>query len=529
MRSVAAVVGFGLVAGLVAYGGYLLIDPDEDNGSGAGSSTSSVPPPAAPGDVTTSSAGPGASYVPDATATSIAEVTTTTAIDRPVGEIPGWTVGLPWGSTPGVTMFRGNPTRTYYGEGPVPESPEVAWAYPESPMCRTSSVGGESRVWCGMGWTGQPALWERSDGVTELVFGAYDGAVHFVDAQTGNDLRPPFTTGDIIKGSVTVDPDGYPLAYFGSRDNKLRIIALDRDEDRLLWSLDASAVDGIWNNDWDSNPLVIDDVMYEGGENGWFFAVQLNRGFDDDGRVVVDPVILFQMAGYNDELIAMSGRNVSIESSVVAFEERVYYSNSGGRIVGLDVSNIASGEAPVVFDYYAGGDIDATMVIDEEGMLYAAIEYEPSEMGVVERDRALEVGQLVKLDPYSQGDPRVWGLDLTSGSEDAGSWSTPALGDGVVYVNTHLGELLAVDAVDGEILWSDNVGWHAWSSPVLVDQHLVTATCLGDLRSYSLVDPRNPELEWTLDLGGTCIEATPVVWKGRIYIGARDGYLRAIG
>ena len=62
--------------------------------------------------------------------------------------------------------------------------------------------------WCGTGWTGQPAVFER-DGRTWVAFGAYDRAVHFVDAATGQDILPPFPTGDIIKGSVTVDPDGF--------------------------------------------------------------------------------------------------------------------------------------------------------------------------------------------------------------------------------------------------------------------------------------------------------------------------------
>ena len=40
----------------------------------------------------------------------------------------GWSdpaaVGEPWGSTvEGLLTFRGNPTRTYYGKGPIPESP----------------------------------------------------------------------------------------------------------------------------------------------------------------------------------------------------------------------------------------------------------------------------------------------------------------------------------------------------------------------------------------------------------------------
>ena len=38
----------------------------------------------------------------------------------------------------------------------------------------------------------------------------------------------PIVTGDIVKGSPTIDPDGFPLVYFGSRDNHLRVVALDR-------------------------------------------------------------------------------------------------------------------------------------------------------------------------------------------------------------------------------------------------------------------------------------------------------------
>ena len=514
-----------LVVGvLVGAVGYLLI---------SGESTSSDPvaaPPTVPEDIDSTPASSEPQPSTSTEPTVIEGVTTTTdARVREVDTVPGWTVGQPWGSTVGLTMFRGNPTRSYYGSGPVPDDPSILWKYPDTPMCRSSSSGGETKVWCGNGWTGQPIVWERPDGITEVIFGAYDGAVHFVDAATGEDLRPKYQTEDIIKGTVTLDPDGYPLLYFGSRDNKLRIIALDRDTPERMWSLDADAVDGIWNNDWDSNPVIVDDIMYEGGENGWFFAVELNREYLDSGLVNVDPEIVFMMPGYTDELIAKSGRNVSIEMSVAVFDQRVYFANSGGRIVGLDVSDVRSGNAPIVFDYYAGGDIDASIVTDEDGMLYVAIEHEPSQMSPVERARNLEVGQLIKLDPYTSGDPRIWGLDLTSGSADSGAWSTPALYEGVVYVNVHLGELLAVDAETGEILWTDQVGQHSWSSPVIVDGHLVTVTCLGDLRSYSLDDPRAPVKEWSVDLGGACLEATPAVWDGRIYVGSRDGFVRALG
>lgn len=454
--------------------------------------------------------------------TSTARASTTTT--RAEGEVPAASVGGPWGETPGLTMFRGNPTRTWYGTGPLPvEPPVVAWTYPGAPMCGISVVGGEPKRWCGTGWTGQPAVWERPDGVTEVVFGAYDKAVHFVDAATGTDTRAPFPVGDIIKGSVTVDPDGFPLLYTGSRDGRLRVLALDREPVEELWALEASSVAGMWNDDWDGNPVVVDDVLYEGGENSWFFAVRLHRGYGADGAVTVAPEVVFQMPGWTDELVAAVGRNVSIESSVAAFGRRVYFANSGGRIVGVDMDLALVGEDPVVFDYWMGDDTDATVVVDAAGMLYVAAELERGTA------RSTEVAQLVKLDPYADGDPRLWGIAVPGVGGDGGLWATPALGAGHLYAATHSGRLLAVDTATGEITWSEAIGFHAWSSPVVVDDVLLVATCdAAELRTWSLVDPAHPEPLWTMPAAaGGCIESTPAVWEGRIYVGSRDGYVRA--
>src|SRR5690606_2630424 len=106
----------------------------------------------------------------------------------------------------GMLTFRGNPTRTWYGEGPVPSAPQVLWRFPRSGgMCAESSAGGVTKVWCGTGWTGQANTWER-DGRTWVLFGAYDRAYHFLDAATGERLLPDLRTGDINKGSATLDP-----------------------------------------------------------------------------------------------------------------------------------------------------------------------------------------------------------------------------------------------------------------------------------------------------------------------------------
>jgi outer membrane protein assembly factor BamB len=425
----------------------------------------------------------------------------------------------------GLLMFRGSPSRDYYGFGILPTDLEIKWKYPKERMCSYSSSGGKISEWCGSGWTGQPVVWERSDGKTEVIFGAYDGAVHFVDTDTGHDLRPPFQTDDIIKGSVTLDPDGFPLLYFGSRDNKLRILALEDDTRKELWSLDANKLGGMWNNDWDANPVVMNDILYEGCENGKFYAIKLNRTIDKKGKVKVYPKIIFTKESYNDELVSELGRNMSIENSPVFYKDRVYFANSGGRVLGLDISDIEHGVAPTVFDYWVGDDVDATIVVDDDGMLYVSAELERFTA------RSEELGQFIKLDPYTKHDPYVWGIPVPKerGLAKGGIWATPAIYGDYLYVPTHTGRLMVVRRSDGMKVWEDEIAKHSWSSPVIVDNKLLVATCGSGMNIYSLENPSKPVLLENYQPTYACIESTPAVWDGEIFVGARDGFFYAIG
>lgn len=267
----------------------------------------------------------------------------------------------------------------------------------------------------------------------------------------------------LVKGSVTVDPDGYPLVYTGSRDGFCRVIALDRDPPAELWSLPASAVrPTMWNDDWDSSALVVDGYLLEGGENSQWHAVELRRSYGSDGRVIVDPRLAFHAPGWDDELLRDLGdRQVSIEGSLALFEGVAYFANSGGLVQGWDVSGLAEGRPPTrVFRFWTGDDTDATVVVDDRGMR---------------------------------------------------------------------GRLLGLDKETGAVRWERQLPGPTWQSPTVVDDVLIMGDCHGVLHDYDVSDTAvvPPEL-WSVRLGG-CIESTPAVWGGRIYLDTRSGFLYALG
>jgi outer membrane protein assembly factor BamB len=126
----------------------------------------------------------------------------------------------------------------------------------------------------------------------------------------------------------------------------------------------------------------------------------------------------------------------------------------------------------------------------------------------------------------------VWSLPFPPALDDyrGGIWSTPALAGKVLYVTTNSGLLAAVDKDSGQILFIEDLGPHAWSSPVVIGDNLLAATCSGEIRNYSIADPANPVLHWSVHIPTkACIESTPAVWKGRIIVGARDGFIYAFG
>ena len=463
----------------------------------------------------------------DATSTTVAKGAFFRTRFAGFADPKGFLKPYPNATVEGLLTFRGNPSRSYYGKGPVPRTqPEVLHRFPDAPMCRSSVNLGETKVWCGMGWTGQPLIAERKDR-RWAIFGGYDGNIHFMDALTGERILPDVETGDIIKGTPTLDPNGYPLVYSGSRDNLLRVIAIDRPgAAEVLWTLDSESVPpNLWNDDWDSSPIILGDYLVAGSESSRFWVVKLNRSYDRlTGQVRVAPKVVFTTPVWDQEALAANGDDhASVESSVAIYRDTAYFGTSAGLIWGYDLSPLRRGGEPQqTFRFYTAGDNDPSVVVDDKGMLYVAGEFDRALL------RAREVGQLTKVDPRNTANPIVWTFNETT-NIGSGIYGTPGIVGDTVIVASDGGRLVALNRATGAVKWGVKMHGPLWASPVIVDDVLLIGDCNGFFHAFDVSNPdvAPPEL-WSIEIG-SCIEATPAVWDGLIYIGTRGGYLYVLG
>ena len=437
----------------------------------------------------------------------------------------------------GVTTFRGNNYRDSAAYGNIPDDPEeleIVWSVAVSQI----------DDWGGVGWTGQCAIvrWpeevvrimnvreEKKGGpLTEVIYATLDGRVYFLDLYDGQATRPAINIGAPIKGSVTVDPRGYPLLYVGqgipeanghSVDIGTRIFSLI--DQQLLFFLDGD--DSFAQRSWyafDAAPLVDGktDTMLQVGENAILYLVKLNTDYDPEaGTISIDPKV--------DRYVFRSrvSDQPGMENSLAVYNDYGYFVDNSGLLQCVDLNTLTC-----VWAGDTGDDTDATIVLEEEAdgtvALYTATEREHSasydENAYLRKINALTGEMLWKL-PV-----KVY----TSEGNEGGSFATPALGKDELgdLIFAHMtrtpddgATLMAVDKESGEVVWRVAMGSGGWSSPVCVYDasgkgYVLVGSSSGALRLY---DGRTGRIISICDLEGN-IEGSPAVFEDMLVVGTR--------
>ena len=261
----------------------------------------------------------------------------------------------------------------------------------------------QALVWCGTVGPGSRRCGKEKTAAW-VAFGAYDGRA-LLDGDTGQELAD-VQTGDIIKGSVTIDPDGFPLLYTGSRDNYL---PRDRDGGAEPPSCGRS-------RPTTSAPRC---GTTTGTVPGWSSTTTCSRAARTAlPHLEAQPRVRTRGHGHGEPELVFSRRpggttsgseapgddEVSIENSVVPTRATPSTSGTGRPDPGVGHRGLAATGwiPPGCSGYWVGEDMDASVVVDARRLPLRGHRV-GEEQGAAEGSRADP-----QLDPSKAENPLVW-------------------------------------------------------------------------------------------------------------------------
>ena len=497
-----------------------------------------------------------------------------------------------YNALPGITTFGGNNYRNTFAYGSVTMTDKrlrEQW----------SKTIGALGNWSGTGWTGQPLIvqWpvetvavmnvkqsykDAAVPLTEVIYPAMDGNIYFLELETGNATRDPINTGIVQKGTSCLDPRGYPLLFVGQG------IPVNNDQGngasyiRVYSLISGEQIEQFGGFDWfarriwqayDGSPMISNDTLVYGGENGVFYTVKLNAEFDAAaGTVSLNPDGLiksrYEGTGYSRS-DAEGARWFGIESSVSAFRNYAFFTDNGGRLQCVDLNTMAikyvvdvtdeSDSSVVVeesyddntFYLYTGSQVRSTGSGLPDGFGYSyqrkingltgAVIWEKrwicstgdaSASGGIVATPHVGRGQISDLVIYSFSLAALsnTGTAQTSETPDpdaedelTAQGQTETLPQPDANGNFALGgRIVAYDKSTGNIIWSVEQTNDYWSSPVVVYDEMGKGYLIQcDRGGYvTLYDASNGLLLNSLDVGSR-IDSTPAVFNNMLVVGTR--------
>lgn len=377
----------------------------------------------------------------------------------------------------GVYVFRKDLRRDAHFGGRVkgiPDTIVVAWEFAtayDTTHTRFGTWGG------GSGWTGQPLYvkWtdsqmaqfrKSSPGLTadfaneEIIVGSLCGKGYFINYQTGKASREPLDLGNVVKGTVGLDPEYYNL-YVGQGVPRQagpfghQVFDLLKHQRTFFFGPDPRAWRG-WNA-FDSNSIVAGGYLFWCGENGSVYKYERSQG---------------SLRRVSVMRYRVGGMAPGIESSLCVYRNYGYFSDNKGNVICINLNTMKP-----VWYYDNHDDSDGTMVCREENgvpCLYTACE--------VDKQGESGICHFIKLNGLNG--ERVWETDipcrrinLPDKTLDGGMYASPLIGDGdckdMIFANicrngsSHSGgELTAFSTKDGKVLYTVPYGQFAWSSPI---------------------------------------------------------------
>ena len=463
----------------------------------------------------------------------------------------------------GIFTFRGDNFRRNAAYGTAEVSKEklsVIWDSAIGSL-RTKDNG----TLHGVGWTGQPAIvkWTKevrqmmnlndakkeTTGLREVIFGAQDGKVYFLDLTDGKPTRDPITVGFPLKGSVSVDTLSRPLISVGQALSRLSSKSGDLGM-HVFYLTDgkkAFFINGVKSNSvpaysangaFDGTSLFLfdNDAMVVAGENGLLYTIDLNSDFSypypdaetgetKKGSLTVNrSTTMLSSKGANEDK-----KLVNMEASVAMYNQYAYVADTYGMVRCVDTDTMQTVWA---FD---NGDNTDVLALDMEGSTGVSLYTGNTAYNRLGKKKDVSIRKLNALTGQE-----IWHYDISCTYDKeqlSGCKASPVIGQNriknlVIYtvnkVNGGGSKILALDKETGKVVWQKSLSAEAISSPVAVynkrgDAWIIQGDAGGNL---TMLKGSTGEVCTTLNLGGE-IQGSPAVYKDILVVGtcSKDNHM----
>jgi outer membrane protein assembly factor BamB len=446
--------------------------------------------------------------------------------------------------------FLGNFHRNYYGDS-IPDNLELNWKLVLG--SGKTKVGNDTLHWSGAGWTGQP-LMIKEDSVLYLFQGAYDHHLRKIEASSGKVIWK-YQFEDVLKGTGTLwknekEKDSIELRYLimqGSRFGfnrsmgsavvpSYRAVSLVSGEN--LWQLNVWRTKS-YSRDVDASAAWIGDTAYIGLENGRFISFLPDARKAKKKEGIIQPKILDTAELYNQQDFISHKGNLVTEASPAILNNRVYLASGSGHVYGY---NLKTKKIDWTFDI--GSDIDGSPVVTNDNCLLIN----------VEKEYVKGLGGVIKLNPSKKDSLAVeWYFPVPD--RNFATWKGGIIGTSAIsdyYQPDSAQQLAAFSTISGKLyvimhnkldsgqkvkdfnlqhqynkpkeIFSYNIG-PSISTPLIIPPRIIAAGYNG---IYIFEYDKNYQFKLIAKREGG-FEATPFVYKGKIYIASRDGHLYCLG
>ena len=459
----------------------------------------------------------------------------------------------------GVLTFRGDNFRRNAAFGTTnvqQEKMSVLWKSAIGSL-RTEDNG----TLYGVGWTGQPAIvkWTKevremmnikeekknTSALREVIFGAQDGKIYFLDLTDGQATRDPINVGFPLKGSVSIDAQGRPLLAVGQGISKLAgktgeiglhvYNLVDCSKAFMINGRKSSSqVQYATNGAFDGTALFLydggdakNDAMIVAGENGLLYTVDLNSKFDypsvDNPEAKGSMSVKREITYLRAKAAGEKDNQVNVESSVAMYDKYVYFGDTYGTVRCVDTDTMKTVWA---FDNGDNTDALALDMVGENVSLYTgntAYARLTTKQDVTLR----RLNALTGAEEWSYTIKCSYDKDQLSGCKASPVIGQNNIDDLVIFTVNKVEEggsrIIALDKASGKVAWQHKLSAETISSPVAVyneegDAWIIQGDENGDL---TLLNARTGAVRSTLSLGGK-IQGSPAVYKNYLVIGTCD-------